>query len=122
MAVQRLVNVGVNAGDFFDPVPMQFYVPERTLVNNEPKVTYKKSIQVHIRLMTGMTREMRMQGRQENTGVQIFRIRRNAVTERIDHTFVGVWRGRTYELIGDPTFPNLEELECYGNRTDKVMP
>lgn len=120
MAVQRLVNVGTNAGDF-DPIPMQFYGPVRSDENGEQRVTYQRTVQVHVRVMAGLTREVRLQGRQETAGTQIFRIRRNAVTERIDETMIGKWRGRSYEVTGI-NYPNLEDLEVYTTRSDKVLP
>ena len=116
------VRVGVNAGDY-DPIPMRFYNVVRDEVNGEPKTTYEYVYERHIRVMSGMTREARFQGRQENVSVDVFRIRRtdtdSGMTE-IDERYVAKWRGRSYEITG-VNYPNLEELELYMTRSDKVL-
>lgn len=117
MAIQRIG--GVPAGEY-DPVQMQFYAPVRTESSGEPKVTYARTIKRHVKVLTGSARETLLGKRQESTGTQVFRVRRDSGTEAIDEAYVGKWRGRSYQITAI-LYPNLSELELWMALDDTVL-
>lgn len=108
------------AGDY-DPVPAQFYSPNRSLVNQSPRVTgWTALCERHVRVMAAMTREALIQNRQANVGVQIFRVRRDDVTEAFTHELGLEWRSKRYAVTG-VTYPNLAEIEIHTVLTTQVF-